>query len=56
LSSFDTKEALDGVPIDVSQAHFWDISAVDTLDKLVIRLQREGIDVKVAGLIMPVVR
>jgi len=50
LSSFDTKEALDGVPIDVSQAHFWDISAVDTLDKLVMRLQREGIDVKVDGL------
>nr|WP_321154929.1 STAS domain-containing protein [Psychrobacter sp. LV10R520-6] len=50
MSSFDTKEALDGVPIDVSQAHFWDISAVDTLDKLVMRLQREGIDVKVDGL------
>ncbi|MBP2279797.1 MFS superfamily sulfate permease-like transporter [Psychrobacter sp. PL15] len=36
--------------IDLSQAHFWDISAVDTLDKLVICLQREGIDVKVLGL------
>jgi SulP family sulfate permease len=38
------------VHIDLSQAHFWDISAVDTLDKLVICLQREGIDVKVLGL------
>ncbi len=50
LNSFDTKEALDQVVIDVSQAHFWDVTAVDTLDKLVIRFQREGIDVKVVGL------
>ena len=50
LNSFDTKEALDAVQIDVSNAHFWDVTAVDTLDKLVIRLQREGIDVKVVGL------
>ncbi|WP_296402750.1 SulP family inorganic anion transporter [Psychrobacter sp.] len=50
LNSFDTKEALDKVVIDVSQAHFWDVTAVDTLDKLVIRFQREGIDVKVMGL------
>lgn len=50
LDSFDTKEALDKVVIDVSQAHFWDVTAVDTLDKLVIRFQREGIDVKVMGL------
>ncbi len=50
LDSFDTKEALDKVVIDVSQAHFWDVTAVDTLDKLVIRFQREGIDVKVVGL------
>lgn len=50
INSFDTKEALDKVVIDVSQAHFWDVTAVDTLDKLVIRFQREGIDVKVVGL------
>ncbi len=50
INSFDTKEALDSIQIDVSQAHFWDVSAVDTLDKLVMRLQREGIDVKVVGL------
>lgn len=50
LNSFDTKEALDKVVIDVSQAHFWDVTAVDTLDKLVIRFQREGSDVKVVGL------
>ncbi|PNK60558.1 SulP family inorganic anion transporter [Psychrobacter sp. FDAARGOS_221] len=50
LDSFDTKEALNSVVIDVTHAHFWDVTAVDTLDKLVIRFQREGIDVKVIGL------
>ena len=50
ISSFDTKEALDSLHIDVTHAHFWDVTAVDTLDKLVMRLQREGIDVKVVGL------
>ncbi|MDO5768551.1 MAG: SulP family inorganic anion transporter [Psychrobacter sp.] len=50
MTSFDTKEALDTIHIDVTHAHFWDVTAVDTLDKLVMRLQREGIDVKVVGL------
>lgn len=50
LNSFDTKEALDSIHIDVTHAHFWDVTAVDVLDKLVMRLQREGIDVKVVGL------
>ena len=50
LDSFDAKEALDKVHIDVSHAHFWDVTAVDTLDKLVMRLRREGIDVQVVGL------
>lgn len=50
LNAFDTKEALDAMHIDVTHAHFWDVTAVDTLDKLVIRLQREGINVKVTGM------
>ncbi|WP_230658378.1 SulP family inorganic anion transporter [Psychrobacter sp. I-STPA10] len=49
MDSFDTKEAVDRIEIDVTHAHFWDITAVDILDKLVMRLQREGIDVKVVG-------
>ncbi len=50
LDAFDTKEALDSMEIDVTYAHFWDVTAVDTLDKLVIRLRREGIEVKVIGM------
>jgi len=41
---------LDRVVIDVSQAHFWDISAVGTLDKAILKFRREGTEVEVLGL------
>ena len=37
------------VRIDVSDAHFWDISAVGALDKVIARLRRDGSQVEVAG-------
>jgi SulP family sulfate permease len=46
---FDFKEVLDKVIIDVSKAHFWDISAVYALDKSVIKLRREGAEVEIIG-------
>ncbi|MEX0603238.1 MAG: SulP family inorganic anion transporter [Marinobacter sp.] len=49
-ASFDFKEAVDKVVIDLSRAHFWDISAVGALDKVVIKFRREGSDVEVIGL------
>ena len=49
-SSFDYKEPLDRVIIDVSAAHFWDISAVGTLDKAVLKFRRAGTVVEVVGL------
>ncbi|NYT84972.1 SulP family inorganic anion transporter [Pollutimonas harenae] len=48
--AIDFKETLDHVVLDVSAAHFWDISAVGALDKVVIKLRREGTSVEVAGL------
>ena len=50
VDAFDFKEVLDRVVIDVSQAHFWDISAVGTLDKAILKFRREGIEVEVIGL------
>jgi len=50
VESFDFKEVLDRVVIDVSQAHFWDISAVGTLDKAILKFRREGTEVDVIGL------
>lgn len=46
---FDFKEVIDNVVIDLSKAHFWDISAVYALDKVVIKFKREGCNVKVIG-------
>lgn len=48
--AIDFKEVVDKVVLDVSAAHFWDISAVGALDKVVIKLRREGTSVEVAGL------
>lgn len=50
LAGFDFKEALDRVRIDVSRAHFWDLTAVGALDKVVIKFRREGAEVEVVGL------
>jgi SulP family sulfate permease len=49
-NAFDYKEVIDTVRIDVSRAHFWDITAVSALDKVVLKFRREGADVEVVGL------
>ncbi|EMM0376056.1 SulP family inorganic anion transporter [Acinetobacter baumannii] len=49
-SAFDFKEALSKVVIDVSQAHFWDVSAVAAVDKVVIKFRREGTEVELIGM------
>jgi sulfate permease, SulP family len=41
---FDFKEAVDKVVIDLCQAHFWDITSVSALDKVVLKFRREGTD------------
>ena len=50
VQSFDFKEAVSKITIDVHRAHFWDLTAIDALDKVIIKLRREGADVKVIGL------
>ena len=47
---FDFKEVLDKVVIDLSEAHFWDISAVAALDRVVLKFRREGTEVQLLGL------
>ncbi|MCF6203304.1 MAG: SulP family inorganic anion transporter [Methylococcaceae bacterium] len=49
VSSFDFKEVVDKIIIDLTHAHFWDISAVSALDKVVIKFRREGADVELIG-------
>ncbi|MDP2390218.1 MAG: SulP family inorganic anion transporter, partial [Acidobacteriota bacterium] len=50
VAAFDFKEALERVVIDVTRAHFWDITAISSLDKVVLKFRREGADVEVLGL------
>ena len=50
VAAFDFKEAISKVTIDLSRAHFWDITAVAALDKVVVKLRREGTEVEVLGL------
>jgi len=47
---FDFREKLDRVVIDVTHAHFWDITAVNALDRIVIKFRREGTDVDIRGM------
>ncbi|TDX32839.1 SulP family sulfate permease [Modicisalibacter xianhensis] len=50
VDAFDFKETLERVRIDLSRAHFWDITAVGALDKVVIKFRREGTEVEIVGL------
>jgi SulP family sulfate permease len=51
VDAFDVRE-IDGAPvhIDVSEAHFWDVTAVAALKKVVERLRKHGSVVEVSGL------
>lgn len=48
--AFNFREALGRVTIDVTRAHFWDISSVAALDKVVLKFRRDGTEVNVVGL------
>lgn len=50
VNAFDYKEVIEKVRIDVTRAHFWDITAVSALDKVVIKFRREATEVEVIGL------
>jgi SulP family sulfate permease len=50
VNAFDYKEVIDKVRIDVSRAHFWDITAVSALDKVVIKFRKDATEVEVIGL------
>ncbi|MGQ3180242.1 MAG: SulP family inorganic anion transporter, partial [Blastomonas fulva] len=47
--AFEAEEAAQKVLIDMTAAHFWDISAVAALDKVVARLRRGGSEVDTIG-------
>ncbi|MDQ0396039.1 SulP family inorganic anion transporter [Labrys monachus] len=50
VEAFDYLDVPKKVCIDLSQAHFWDITAIGALDSIVLKLRRHGAEVDVAGL------
>ncbi len=50
VKEFDFKEVLPKIRIDVSHAHFWDLTAITSLDKVVLKFRREGAEVEIIGL------
>lgn len=50
LNAFDFREHLELVIIDLTHAHLWDQSAVDAVDKVVLRFRKRGVQVDLIGL------
>jgi len=50
VDSFDYQDVPKKVVIDVSGAHFWDITAIGALDDVVVKLRRHGAQVEILGL------
>lgn len=50
VKSFKTDEQTKKVILDFSEAHIWDDSAVAAIDKVVLKMKDQGIDVDLIGL------
>ena len=50
LDAFDFDTSPAKLRIDLTHAHFWDITAVSALDKVVLKFRRKGSEVEVLGL------
>ena len=50
IQSFNFKEVSESVTINLCDAHFWDVTAVSALDKVVIKFRREGTNVSLIGM------
>ena len=50
LAEFDFREVIERVRIDVSGAHFWDLSAVGALDRVILKFRREGVEIDLVGM------
>lgn len=49
-ASFDFREVVEKVCIDLHKARFWDITAISALDGVILKFRREGTQVDVVGL------
>jgi SulP family sulfate permease len=49
-SAFDFREAPQAVVIDVHAAHFWDITGINALDRVVLKFRHQGVPVEITGM------
>jgi high affinity sulfate transporter 1 len=50
VNSFDYKEDVQEIDLDLSKAHLWDDSAVGAIDKVIIKYHQNGVKVTLKGL------
>ncbi|MBT2725682.1 SulP family inorganic anion transporter [Bacillus sp. ISL-75] len=50
VNSFDYKENVSEIDLDLSNAHLWDDSAIGAIDKVVIKYHQNGVKVNLIGL------
>ena len=50
IAGFDFKDTATKVTIDVGHSHFWDLTSVGALDKVVLKFRHAGATVEVTGL------
>ncbi|HDL6301891.1 TPA: SulP family inorganic anion transporter [Mannheimia haemolytica] len=51
IAQFDfTRSELKKVNIDLTHAHFWDVTAVSALDKVVLKYRKSDVEVEIIGL------
>lgn len=48
--AIDVTERVERIVVDVTEAHFWDISAIGAADQVVLKARRHGREVKFVGL------
>lgn len=49
-AAFDFREEVDKVVIDLHASHFWDISGINALDRVVLKFRHHGVPVEIVGM------
>lgn len=50
IAAFDFDDEVKSITIDVTRAHFWDITSISALDKVVLKFRAKGASLTVIGL------
>ncbi|TCZ66132.1 SulP family inorganic anion transporter [Roseicella aquatilis] len=49
-AAFDFRDKPEAVAIDVHAAHFWDITGINALDRVVLKFRHQGVPVEIIGM------